>query len=504
MCPMFWCRESFQDEQSTLAHIARCSWVADTWYWCPQCGRQETYLGGVATQVQPRQIFPNPKESRLRKAISYLKHLGCAGSTKSRASSSRFQIQKSELANSFSPAATVFGDDGQLYNNTCYSLNMELPEWHNLNAQYETPILNEKDPTAFSLNSEPQTGLNRIAEQNPFDSVFRILEETAYMYQSAELVDGLPNSDDISLPDHCQDIQDLSKPETYSLDLSMCAAPSALPSQLTLDPLTLESQISPFSNPLSERVPSIKTFPKRPEPICCQAEDRRQLFAAIIKSAYDESGEHNLIGLESQFWEGPSSTEARSSQWTPHDGCEDYSSGEDLTPMQMTVQELRKIVDVTNRAWRDRLVDSPNVVLMCSAIPAHTLFESGISALQRIFSGTLVDTFADIFALLHVAFALNYSQHINDTAYCWDTFFQEMLWWAFVIKEGNEACSFRDILHKISPSTDISHLHYAGFSSESASSSKLFEFLRNSRIMKDCSDFLDGKAIYETDPDTVC
>lgn len=54
-CPMLWCRDSFEDDISAVRHAADCSWLRDSWYWCPRCGRPESFFGdGHSPPAIPR------------------------------------------------------------------------------------------------------------------------------------------------------------------------------------------------------------------------------------------------------------------------------------------------------------------------------------------------------------------------------------------------------------------------------------------------------------------
>lgn len=73
MCPMLWCRDTFEAQLETINHIPTCRWLSDTWYWCPSCSRPETFMdcGGTGGQVPLQR-----KESRVKRAMTFFKHFG--------------------------------------------------------------------------------------------------------------------------------------------------------------------------------------------------------------------------------------------------------------------------------------------------------------------------------------------------------------------------------------------------------------------------------------------
>ena len=78
MCPLLWCRESFENLASILQHVSVCSEVQSGWYWCPHCCRPEQFMGrdGPRSPNVPSQHSVSRKSSKLRRAVRFFKHLG--------------------------------------------------------------------------------------------------------------------------------------------------------------------------------------------------------------------------------------------------------------------------------------------------------------------------------------------------------------------------------------------------------------------------------------------
>lgn len=76
MCPMLWCRETFNDFASTLQHISECPWLSNAWYWCPYCRRPENFMAYDEPCAESMQYKLQRKDSKLRRAVTFFKHLG--------------------------------------------------------------------------------------------------------------------------------------------------------------------------------------------------------------------------------------------------------------------------------------------------------------------------------------------------------------------------------------------------------------------------------------------
>ena len=44
MCPLIWCRETFDSKESVICHVFECPRLSNAWYWCPYHRRPERFL----------------------------------------------------------------------------------------------------------------------------------------------------------------------------------------------------------------------------------------------------------------------------------------------------------------------------------------------------------------------------------------------------------------------------------------------------------------------------
>ncbi|KAL9004344.1 MAG: hypothetical protein Q9188_002838 [Gyalolechia gomerana] len=67
-CPLIGCRSGFDDLESCLAHLAKCTWLSNAWYWCPFCVRPEQFTArdqSLASALEPGQSGGEQKPSPL-------------------------------------------------------------------------------------------------------------------------------------------------------------------------------------------------------------------------------------------------------------------------------------------------------------------------------------------------------------------------------------------------------------------------------------------------------
>lgn len=67
-CPLIGCRSGFDDLASCLAHLAKCTWLSNAWYWCPFCVRPERFTArdqSLASALEPGQSGGDQKPSPL-------------------------------------------------------------------------------------------------------------------------------------------------------------------------------------------------------------------------------------------------------------------------------------------------------------------------------------------------------------------------------------------------------------------------------------------------------
>lgn len=120
--------------------------------------------------------------------------------------------------------------------------------------------------------------------------------------------------------------------------------------------------------------------------------------------------------------------------------------GETLST-QSQVQELREMVRVLNEEWVRRCQSAPYLALRASALSPRSLFEKGAQVLQHVLRGALPRSFEAVFALAHVACASAYILHGDDKSHCWNEYFQDILKWQRLIPNESDARLFIHLLN---------------------------------------------------------
>ena len=438
-CPMLWCRDSFEDDISAVRHAADCFWLRDSWYWCPRCGRPESFIGdGHSLPAIPR------TNSKVKRAVSFFKKLGRRRSTRG-----------TDLSLSSSSPKTD--------NSTCLPFGLDQK--------------GEMDgtPTWAEMSSTPEPGE---------------LDNHAYGFPAE--IDGSQLSPMMELS--CPPVNrfELSSPEPW-------ARPVVPPSELQKSPSELSSPGAMyFSAELPTLQPKDKTFssasinhvpnesstantsglsPSTPQPFshhtrCLMTRDRSNTTLAFkhrgLSSAISNVTAGNAILLV-----GPG---APLSQPT-------------FVPTKTHVQDLRNVVFVINVEFRQRLRPEPDLLARCCVLSIRMLFEMGLGTLYRCFNGVLVHEFDEIFALMIVACASAYMSPYE--GYSMNDFFQHMLPWQHAISDQNDKTLFLRVLDRLSFQQGVSAAYSPKIGTSDASS--LLSTLKGGQIISNCSRFLDGE-----------
>ncbi|KAF6232232.1 hypothetical protein HO173_009615 [Letharia columbiana] len=113
----------------------------------------------------------------------------------------------------------------------------------------------------------------------------------------------------------------------------------------------------------------------------------------------------------------------------------------------LQVEELREMVRVLNEEWMRRCQSTPDIVLRASKLSPRSLFDTGAQTLQLVFQGVLPRTFDAVFALAHVACGAAYLAHGEDGSHCWNEFFQDVLSWQSLMLNESDARLFIQLVN---------------------------------------------------------
>ena len=94
---------------------------------------------------------------------------------------------------------------------------------------------------------------------------------------------------------------------------------------------------------------------------------------------------------------------------------------------QSQIEDLRDTVGILNKEWLRRCQSIPDLSLRASMLSPQLLLDKGARTLQLMYQGVLPRTFDAMFALAHFACAAAYLTHGDDSSHCWNEFFQHIL-----------------------------------------------------------------------------
>lgn len=484
MCPMLWCRHSFEDEQSTLDHFAKCPWISDTWYWCSPCSRPETFMncGASCRKAPPHSL--HRKASILGKAATFFRHLGCVNLNKPKASwNTHTNISQVAKTSQHSSGPAEVASDAEVFEKSSTTYDPELSTRLSHNIQHE------KAASEALPSYELASRISYAFQHELLGSATYPQLASSCLDQRIELLGDLPSGYDTESREAHPRTQGLG--EWAAMPDNIGTMP--VPFQPIFQSHASDGQYhSTVEAPLRTLDPA-RSLQKRPEPIRCLAEDHRQLWASITETARHGDINQSLDSLRFQPWKAPFSGDHFFSQWISDAGNDECSSSEDkLDPMQLPVREVHKLVIDLHKVWRQKLISTPSLFWMCSRVLVRDLFELGINALYQFFKGKLVDTFVDIFALVHVACASNYYLNIDNEVYCWGDLFHDMLEWRHAIADDGHAELFMRSVHKLCCPENLAEPLYASAAASKPPSQKLYDMLKNGRIIRICSYFLDS------------
>ena len=179
-----------------------------------------------------------------------------------------------------------------------------------------------------------------------------------------------------------------------------------------------------------------------------------------------------------------------------------------LAPKQTQVEELRKLFRIINFRWMQKIEPFSKLWLRCSTLSASSLFERAVQTLKKFISGESAQSFEDIFAVTHWAFAAGWYLHWQQTDYSFNALRDDALHQLqHALSNDEDKVLFLDAMNsawfsELEPTQSPNSSRYTNFGSVVPKMSHylgvqetLWDTLRESKFFKDCIGFLDGKSI---------
>jgi len=495
MCPMLWCREPFNDLSSLMQHVSTCDWLSNAWYWCPQCSRPERFMGHSNVSLTGRNHVLRRKESTLRKAVTFFKHLGRKASSREEIALS---IPCSEVDTTGWAGSVGYSPLEKTANTAKFSSGVAEIDGETVEELARSSQINYRRPL-----HEMASRLSHTFQHELFSpDVHRPSELHGDGLNGSDSLRAVPVALNLHQPDDTGKIQfytnDETQPSRHLPSTSVCVSRvSQHPIQQTVRDSLYEthSNSSALVHPSSKRLLSDQS-------------------SAISSSASDSPSSHK--------WNAESSSERRyprpltrlvtssscrdydanpgsESHVAPADVVSSYINRDVASPFSSTqastrqyVEELRDCFFIVKHDWEKKLSSISDLASMYR-LPARGFFELGIVSLKQWYRGTPAETFHDVFAMMHLASASAYILHKDDRSYCWDELFQDMLPWQHMLSSRSDKLLFVKVVEKLSYSERFSTFSSATNETPITSSQdELLRYLRKGRIAQDCSMFLGG------------
>ena len=110
MCPMLWCRDNHEEPRLAADHATSCEWLSDTWYWCAQCSRPESFMyrGGTGTKTPYNAL--TRRLSKLERAKDFFREFRRKASGKAKTPWSPSWLKARAVADSLRHASDQMSD----------------------------------------------------------------------------------------------------------------------------------------------------------------------------------------------------------------------------------------------------------------------------------------------------------------------------------------------------------------------------------------------------------
>ena len=185
--------------------------------------------------------------------------------------------------------------------------------------------------------------------------------------------------------------------------------------------------------------------------------------------------------------------------------CNSFPVGSTVTKHEQ-VEELHDLIHIINREWMRRMEVLPELMSRCKMLPAPSLFKRAIWTLRGLIRGKLPQTFEDVFAIVHLAFAAAHLSHWQHDFYSWNALCDDALQWQHTLSIDEDRSFVTAAMSCWTfPGLDLSSLlniNHTGFGSNLPQRSlyccdwRLYDdALRNNEVFRICIGFLDGKSI---------
>ena len=489
MCPMLWCRETFNDLAPTLQHVSECPWLSNAWYWCPYCRRPENSMAYEEPCAETMQYKLQRKDSKLRRAVTFFKHLGLKSCSRHKSSGSS-------------------------------STSESFDTWLAKRKRFKMEDTSHDPSSPMELaDTKMGTHGHRLIPEQQSKTVYEM--EGTTIYNPWDLDD---------LPHYSQEASTAVEPcelDVRNLDMARQSNWTTRNSHGSLTGIGAQFEVAQLkAEPWEEMVSPVSTIGG---PLICQSNGLCHTKCGLISPTNSNSNTAPSPEINESDWRQFKVSPTLNGSLLSSGSVGDLSQGVTSSTLSQ-VEELRETVHVLNEEWIRRCQSTPNLVPRTSALSPRSLFVTGVRTLQHVFRGFLPRTFEAVYALAHITCASAYIMHGDDTSHCWTEFFQDILKWQYLMLNDSDAQVFIQLVNLLwwprDSSAKLSCGKYfldetsgtlvplrrpaAGFDASSPTktddsqpprrslaSTSLLTSLKTGAVFRECSRFLDGKPTHQ-------
>ncbi|KAL6720289.1 hypothetical protein ACLMJK_002210 [Lecanora helva] len=154
------------------------------------------------------------------------------------------------------------------------------------------------------------------------------------------------------------------------------------------------------------------------------------------------------------------------------------------------VEALREIFIIVRGEWEHRLSSISEVSSIYSKLSGRNLFMLGLTSLKRFYEEMTSYTFNEVFALMHIAWAVSYLLHESGMSSSWDELCQDMLTWHCLISIEHDRSLFVIVVERLWVLRTTPFCAASEYFHPQQESS--VQSMKNGRITQDLTAFLSG------------
>lgn len=402
MCPMLWCRASFEDVGSTLRHVARCPKLKEAEYWCPHCLRPERFLDHPKSGQTTTSSSMQRRDSKLKRAVTFFKHLRHRRNPTSRTHGS-----------ACAPAPSIYTvTDKSGYGSGPESLAED--GWPD-------------DPVPAELSSHSSQA-RRPRYEMPAKDVGSSLQAATVVIAPEKITSLHPEREPpayqriAALETNNDPLKDVGSQFNNVNSRWYCLGREAQ----IVSPISLDDVHVPCRTTVTSSVESNSNF---------------SLTRSLVLPELSEDTVNSQSASSGTVGRSPAHEDSLNPEHREHD--------RDSPLSLFQAEDLRDIVLSLHREWLQRLSNCPELRDVCSKLDIANVFHTGLQTLQACLHGMLPRGIQATYSLMVIAVACAYMVQWDNDHYSWNDLFEDMFWFQSAIIDDEQRVLFHEVIKQV-------------------------------------------------------